>query len=146
MDTELFEHIASEEFARVPERFAARLKNVALLVENEPNEVTRKEEGLTSGTTLLGLYRGVPLNARGDGYGVGATVPDTITLYKMPILAYAAAKSHSGQADEPAVRLAVRETIWHEIGHAFGLDEPSVDEREDEGTNYFHKTQAQKKE
>ncbi len=139
MDTKLFEHIVAEEFTKVPERFAVRLKNVVLLVEDEPNEYTRKEEKLTNGTTLLGLYRGTPLNARGEWYGVGVTMPDTITIYRMPVLAYAVSKSPNGQVDELAVRRVVRETIWHEVGHAFGLDEPSVDERENEGTNYFHK-------
>jgi len=31
----------------------------------------------------------------------------------------------------------VRETIWHEVGHYFGLEEEPINEREGEGTNRF---------
>lgn len=132
-----FERIAAEEFDRVPERFAKRLKNVALLVEDEPGEEVRKEEGLGPGETLLGLYHGIPATERGDFYS--GVMPDTITLFRRPLLAEAGqllAGRRAGDFDS-AVRLAVRETLWHEIGHYFGLDEPHVHEREEAGTNDF---------
>ncbi|MEK9177125.1 MAG: metallopeptidase family protein, partial [Patescibacteria group bacterium] len=80
-----FEAIVAEAFSLVPEKFRSKVKNVALLVEAEPDEATRKAEGLGQGDTLLGLYRGIPRTERGDGYGVGPTMPDTITIYREPI-------------------------------------------------------------
>lgn len=126
MDKARFEEIAAEEFARVPERFARRLTNVALLVEDG------------EGSELLGLYQGVPATERGEGYGNLGTLPDTITLFYKPLLAEAAylATDRVLPFDE-AVRQATRETLWHEIGHQFGMTEDDVEGREGEGTNRF---------
>ena len=132
MPRELFEKIVAEEFLRaVSEQFRARIKNVAVLVEWEPDARTRREEELSEDETLLGLYRGVPNTARGSEYGVGATLPDTITLFQRPIEGEAteiAAKEHIDM--ETATRRIVRETIWHEFAHYFGMDEEEVRERE----------------
>ena len=83
---------------------------------------------------MLGLYHGIPLTERGSEYGVGGTMPDTITLYRLPILEEA---SEMDRAFRDAVRIVVRETLWHEVGHYFGLPEHGVNEREEEGTNRF---------
>lgn len=130
MDEETFRYIVAEEYAQVPEKFARKLKNVALLVEDEPSLEVRRQEGLSAHESLLGLYQGIPQTARGIDYGVGPTLPDTITLYRLPILDEAAREG-------VLVRDVVRETIWHEIGHYFGMDEGMVGRREEEGTNTF---------
>lgn len=138
MNTKTFEQLVTEEYARIPEEFAVRLKNVALLVEDVPDAVTRKEEKLSDNLTLLGLYRGVPLNARGEWYGVGAVVPDTITLYRKPIQMRAMGEEHTkDNPSDTALRKVIKETLWHEIGHALGLDESMVEAREARGTNHF---------
>jgi predicted Zn-dependent protease with MMP-like domain len=124
MDRNEFERLVEEEYANaIPEKFRDLIHNVALLVEDEPDGATRMEEGLGPHETLLGLYRGIPATARGDHYGVGSTLPDTITLYMLPILEEAAAMSQD-------VRQVIRETIWHEVAHHFGYDEGQVRGRE----------------
>ena len=132
MHRELFKKIVAEEFPRaVPEKFRARLKNVAVLVEDEPDNETRLEEGLSEAETLLGLYRGIPNTARGAEYGVGATLPDTITLFQWPIEEEARAVAAEERIDiDAATRKVVRETIWHEVAHYFGMDEGEVRGRE----------------
>src|SRR3990172_3783876 len=85
MTREAFEQLVEEGFLLLPEKFRAQIKNVALLVEDEPSEEVRTQEGLEGEETLLGLYQGIPNTARGDSYGVGPTLPDTITLYQLPI-------------------------------------------------------------
>jgi predicted Zn-dependent protease with MMP-like domain len=124
MTRDEFEKLVEEGFLLLPEKFRARIKNVALLVEDEPSEVIRTQEGLGEGETLLGLYQGIPNTVRGDSYGVGPTLPDTITLYKLPI---------EEEADETGedVRKVIAETIWHEYAHYFGMDEDEVRLRED---------------
>lgn len=134
MDEREFEQVAAEEWDAVPERFKRELENVALLVEDAPDAATLTEEGLEDGDTLLGLYRGIPRTERGEGYGVGPTLPDTITLYRLPILEEAL---ESADSPSDAIRAVVRETIWHEIGHYFGHGDEALHEREDEGTNRF---------
>lgn len=129
MTHEEFERLLEEEFERaIPEQFRPHIKNVGFLVEDEPDDATRKEEGLGPNQTLLGLYRGIPYPARGDWYGMGSTMPDTITLYQHPIEAAAL-------QDGVDVRQVIRETIWHEVAHLFGMDEHTVRAREDKRDN-----------
>ena len=85
-----FERLVGEAYEQVPEKFRAQVKNVALLIEDEPSAEDLKENGVPEGGTLLGLYKGIPLSERGDGYGVGMTMPDTITVYMKPIIRMAA--------------------------------------------------------
>lgn len=107
----------------LPEKFRSKIANVAILLEDEPSAQVRHDEELGDDETLLGLYHGIPLSERGDWYGVGETLPDTITLYKSPIL------SEAGE-DPEEIQRVVTETIWHEFGHYFGLDEYEVRKRE----------------
>ncbi len=132
MTREGFEKIVEDEFPNaIPENFRHRISNVAFLVEDEPDEATRREHELAPDETLLGLYRGVPHTARGDMYGIGEILPDTITLYLLPLEDEAEALMHEfGLSYESAMRRAVRETIWHEVAHHFGMDEDAVGERE----------------
>jgi predicted Zn-dependent protease with MMP-like domain len=128
----------------MPERFARRVKNLAVLVEEEPSEEARREEGLAEGETLLGLYCGVPATERGDFYS--GVLPDTITLYRLPLLEEAEALFEEKRAPDfrGALHLAVRETLWHEIGHYFGLGEAEVHAREVSGTNVFRYAQDER--
>jgi predicted Zn-dependent protease with MMP-like domain len=107
------------------ERYRDKIRNVAILLEDEPSEEVRLREGLGPDETLLGLYQGIPLSERGEGYGIGETMPDTITLYKIPIL-------EEAEATDGDVERVVRETMWHEFGHYFGLNEAEVQRREKE--------------
>jgi len=118
-----FEKLAAEGFERLPEWVRVKIKNVALLVEDEPSHEDREAEGLADDETLLGLYKGIPLSARGEQYGVGMTMPDTITLYQLPI-------EEAAAEDGKDVRDVVADTIWHEFAHHFGMDEHEVRERE----------------
>lgn len=101
----------------------AQIFNVAIILEDDPSESVRLAEELDDDETLLGLYQGIPLTERGVDYGVGETLPDTITLYKNPI------REEARDTDSDIARV-VRETLWHEFGHYFGLDEDSVRARE----------------
>lgn len=142
-----FEKIVADAFALVPEKFTAKVKNVALLIEDDPTEETLRESSVPAGHTLLGLYRGIPQTERGDSYGVGATLPDTITIFKNPVIRKAAEDSGVGELmewgelpTEPMkkhIRSIVRDTIWHEIAHHFGMDEFEIGQREETGTNEF---------
>ena len=118
-----FEKIVAEVgLHAVPERFRGAVKNVAFLVEDEPSDEVREEEGLAEDETLFGLYRGVPHTERGELYGVGVTLPDTITLYQKPI-------EEEGEGDSEKVREIVCETIWHEVAHHFGLGHGDMRDR-----------------
>jgi predicted Zn-dependent protease with MMP-like domain len=134
MSEEEFSALAAEEWAKVPAHFHAKIDNVALLIEDEPSADVRQEEGLEEGETLLGLYQGIPNTERGSEYGVGATLPDTITLYRLPLIEEA---EHMDREFRQAMRIVIRETLWHELAHYFGYPEEPINERESEGTNRF---------
>lgn len=123
MKREDFEEFVEEGFERLPKWVREKIKNVALFVEDEPSTKDRKQQRLSKNETLLGLYSGIPLSARGEMYGVGMTMPDTITLYQIPI-------EEAAREDGKDVRDVIAETIWHEFAHHFGIDEDGVDRRE----------------
>ncbi|MDP3725598.1 MAG: metallopeptidase family protein [bacterium] len=103
----------------VPEKFRNKIKNVVFVIEDEPSGVIKKEEGLKEDETLLGLYHGIPHTERGENYGVGVTLPDTITLYKKPI-------EEEAKGDLKRMREVIAETIWHEVAHHFGLNDSEI--------------------
>lgn len=125
MPLEDFEKLVEEGFERLPEWVRTKIKNVALLVEDEPSEEDRRLQGLEDDETLLGLYKGIPLSERGAHYGEGIVMPDTITLYRLPIL-------EAAEEDSLDVRDVIADTIWHEFAHHFGIDEDGVREREEQ--------------
>lgn len=142
MSREEFEKLVEDEFPNaVPERFRHLIKNVAFLVEDEPSRELRRREGLGPNETLLGYYHGIPATARGDSYGVGATLPDTITLFQLPIedeafhLEHSNIRANVGMSQEQCVRSVIRDTIWHEVAHHFGYDEHQVRTKEAERDN-----------
>lgn len=123
MPNEEFELLISKGYEHLPEWVREKIKNVALLVEDEPSQEDRESEGLAPNETLLGLYKSIPLSARGEFYGIGMTMPDTITLYRLPIL-------EAARDEEKSVEDVVTETIWHEFAHHFGMNEEEVRRRE----------------
>ncbi len=134
MTPEQFEQLVAEEFeSAIPEPFRDKIKNVAFLTADEPTAEVRQKERLGPGQTLLGYYQGIPYPSRGSWYGMGATLPDTITLFRLPIEEEAHRVMHrSGTSPEEAIRQVVRDTIWHEVAHHFGMNEKEVRQRESE--------------
>ena len=139
MSREEFEKLVEEGFLAIPEKFRDRVKNVAFLVEDEPSEKVRKEEGLLKNETLFGLYTGIPSTERGGFYGTGPTLPDTIIIYQKPMEEEAAKASGYGRSPDASsdafresVKKIVNDTVWHEVGHYLGLDEDGVERREKE--------------
>lgn len=124
MTLEEFDRLVAEGYDRLPEWVRAEISNVALLIEDEPSEEVRAREGLTQDETLLGYYHGVPLSERGSEYGVGITMPDTITIYRLPTL-----EMHE-ETGQPIPEI-VADTVWHEFAHHFGMDEQEVRSREE---------------
>ncbi len=125
MSDEEFEKIVADELDALPETIQKRIKNVAVVIEQEPSPEVRKREGLEGDDTLLGYYHGVPQTSRGVDYGVGAFLPDTITIFKNPVIEEALDSNCS-------VKKVVYDTLWHEFAHYFGIDEEGVQERERE--------------
>ena len=114
-----FEDLVGDALDGLPPFFQAQLDNLVVLVEVWPSRRTLREMGLLPRETLLGLYTGIPLTERTQGYNL--VPPDTITLYQGPI-ENAAAEGGEGDYHE-RVREEVRHTVIHEIAHHFGIDD-----------------------
>lgn len=138
MEAAAFEKLAYSLWKQMPEHFRSQIDNVALLIADEPDDAVRTREGLTEHDILLGLYEGIPLTHRGESYGVGIVLPDTITLYRLPIIREAEVLVAEGVVPkEDAIAHVLKETIWHEVGHYFGLTDEELHVREEAGTNVF---------
>jgi predicted Zn-dependent protease with MMP-like domain len=115
MNRYAFEKLVRHSLRRLPHTFKKRLKNISIEIENNPSQALLKDMRVESGT-LFGLYQGVPLTEREWNYG--NVLPDRIVIYQRPIEAAAVS------ADE--IEEIVMDTVMHEIGHYFGLDDDTL--------------------
>lgn len=122
MNNAEFDKLVAEGYQRLPAWVREKIRNVAVVVKDEPSAEEREREGLGEGETLLGHYHGVPLTGR--TYGDSGLLPDVITLYRSPIL-------DEARASGGDVRDVIADTVWHEFAHHFGMDEEEVRRRED---------------
>jgi len=109
ISTAEFERLVSSALDDIPDELIATMENCVVLVEelSPPGE-----------PVLLGLYDGVPLTERGQGYG--GVLPDRIFIYRQPILAIC------DTVDEVVRQVHI--TVVHEIAHHFGIDDARLHE------------------
>ena len=115
-----FEALVDRALRRLPRRFRKRLENIAVVVEEWADEATLAEMEIEPPDTLYGLYRGMELPRRDSSYG--GVLPDVITIYRGPI-------QEDCETIEEMEEL-VMDTVMHEVGHYFGLDDDRLAEFE----------------
>ena len=97
---EQFEAAAQAAVDSIPEDFKPYLENTIFIIEE------------SSPDGLMGLYEGATAMGAGEG------MPERITLYK---------RSHERAASSMEELVEeVRETILHEVGHHFGMEEDEL--------------------
>ena len=101
----------------IPTRFRRAMKNLAIVVEDEPAPGLLAEMEIEPPDTLLGLYQGIPLTERHWDYG--NALPDRILLFQGPL--------ERESDDEVDLVVAIGETLIHEVGHYFGLSEEEIE-------------------
>lgn len=114
MTNEEFEQLVKEGIDAIDQRFLQKLKNVEIVIEDNPTPEQLAKLN-ARGMLLFGLYEGIPQTKR-EGYG--QVLPDKITIFKNPI-----EQVYSKPED---IKKAVKDTVWHEIAHHFGMDEQQV--------------------
>jgi len=119
MTIEKFEELVNKGIKAIPKGFLEKLENVDIIVEEEPTPEQLRKLKIRSDSFLFGLYEGIPKTKR---WGYGQVLPDKITIFKNPIEKVA--------RSEEEIQKVVRDTVWHEIAHHFGLDEKRVKEAE----------------
>jgi predicted Zn-dependent protease with MMP-like domain len=116
-----FERLVEEALATIPRRFRRAMRNVAVVVEDEPDDEVLRSVDVEPPDTLFGLYQGTPLTERSWGYG--NALPDRISIYQRPI--------EEACDNEDEILATIAETVIHEFGHYFGLSEDEIEEIEE---------------
>jgi len=111
------EALACAALAALPAAFRAHLGDIALRVEEFPEQEVLDELGIEDPFDLTGLYTGRPLGEKSVS-DTGA-LPDMIHLYRRPLL---------DEWVETGVTLAalVTHVLVHEVGHHFGLSDADM--------------------
>ena len=121
MNRRRFEALVEKALRCLPRPFKDKIANIAVVVEDWADDETLADVGVEPPDTLYGLYCGIDLTQRDSSYG--NVLPDTIHIYQGPI--------EEDCADEAEMEELVRDTVIHEIGHYFGLDDETMEHIED---------------
>lgn len=105
---ERFEAMVDDALDKLPDEFARRLRNVVILVRD------RNEDD----PSILGLYEGVALTERTHDHT--GFLPDAIFIYKEAL--------ESVCQSEAQLAHEVEVTVFHEVGHYFGIDDAHLHE------------------
>jgi len=116
-----FERLVDEAVRTIPARFRSELRNIAIIVEDEPSDELLDEMEIAPPDTLFGLYQGTPLTER--AWDHGNALPDRILLFQGPI--------EDASDDDDDVVVNIGETLIHEVGHYFGLSEEELEDIEE---------------
>ena len=117
LEPEQFESLVRQAIDGLPIEYRRLLENVAIVVEDEPPQAVLDDFGLESPDDLLGLYSGVSRD-NDSFFNAGGQLPARISIYRGPIMRLC-------RSAEEVVR-EVRDTVVHEIGHHFGLDDDEM--------------------
>ena len=112
------EALALDALATIPAPLRAHVGNVAIQVEEFPDDEVMRDMELETPFDLLGLYQGISLD-RQSVLDVRHDV-DRIFLYRRPLLDY---WCETGED----LRHLIRHVLIHEIGHHFGLSDDDME-------------------
>ena|SRR5438045_5085761 len=100
-----FEQLVEHTLGELPAQFADLLENVVVLIEAEP-DAEDMEMLEDDDDELLGIFRTQP------------PLPHQVVIFRGPILRIARTRRDAERE--------VRETVIHELGHYFGLDDEGM--------------------
>ena len=113
MSEQEFEDVVGDALDQIPADLAEVMDNVVVLVQDEPDpEMLTEEDYDEAGLpTLLGLYDGVPLTERDEGWSM--VLPDRILIFRGPLERWCTSR------EELVEEITV--TVIHEVAHHFGI-------------------------
>ena len=114
-----FEVLAQAAFDRLPDEFRALCADVVCNVTDFAEDDVVNELEAESPFDILGLFTGIGLPQQGYAPQTGQ-MPNTIFLYRRPILDYWAENDESLGA-------IVTHVLVHEIGHHFGFSDEDME-------------------
>ena len=121
MKREHFIRLVEEVLDSLPIEFRKRIHNLAVIVEDRP-KMRKKESAWRENrphkprSLLMGVFQGVPATQKSVfDLSLG---PNRIVLYQKNI--------EEVCRNEAEIRHEVRQTVLHELGHYFGMDESQL--------------------
>ncbi|MBI3862967.1 MAG: metallopeptidase family protein [Planctomycetia bacterium] len=102
----------------LPEPFHRYLENVAVDVQEEPDErdyAVYEDRGTPAGGLLLGLFHGVPLTEQ----SYGDRSPNVVKIFRRPM--------EQASRTRGALLRNIRATVIHEFAHHFGFSEEELE-------------------
>lgn len=114
-----FEAIAAAAYAELPETFREASRDVRIMIEDFPAEEVMDALDCETPFDLLGLFHGIGI-AQGPSTPYTGQMPNTVSLYRRPILDYWA------EHDE-TLGAIIAHVLIHEIGHHFGFSDADME-------------------
>jgi len=117
-----FARLVEQVLDALPIEFRERIYNVAILVKDRPKPSKKarplalKRSAHQPRQLLLGIFQGIPATQR-RVFDI-STGPNRIILYQKNIEAVCSSAAE--------IRREVRQTILHELGHYFGINEDEL--------------------
>ena len=111
------ERLVDRALAGIPDPFRQALREVAIVVEDEPSDAQLRDNGLSVDESMYGLYEGVPRTEWAAAYALS---PNKITLFRGPL--------EDDFPDPAELEEEVRITVVHELAHHLGIDDDRLDE------------------
>ena len=120
VERERFEELVRRAMETLPPEIAERVDNVDVEVQDWPAPHQLASARVPRGSTLLGLYQGIPLTKRTGAYNM--VPPDRIIIFQGPL-------QRTARSDEELVD-RVRDVVVHEVAHHFGISDERLREIE----------------
>jgi predicted Zn-dependent protease with MMP-like domain len=114
IDDEAIESMVIDALERLPAAFREQLGSVAIVIEDEASPAELASVGASG---LFGLYHGIPRTRLSAD---AAPAPSKITIFKGPLM--------RANPWPEALAAAVADTVYHEIGHHFGISDERIQE------------------
>lgn len=111
-----FEAIVDEAVQSIPEGFHSYLQDIAIDIEDLPDQATCEDVSVSDPRALLGLYRGTPITERHSD--TPYRYPERIIIYQRNIERMCRTRRQMVEQ--------IRKTVLHEVGHHFGLTEQQL--------------------
>ena len=107
-----FDALVQRALDTIPAPFVRALDEVAVVIEDEPSLMQRREAGLGPDEGLYGLYEGIPRTEYAADWGF---LPNKITLFSAALL--------EDFPDPVELEHEVWITVVHELAHHLGIDD-----------------------
>ena len=112
-----FERLVERALAGIPSPFREHLRDVAIVIDDEPTAEQLDENGIDTDEGLYGIYEGVPITEYGADW---VAMPNRITLFRLPL--------EEDFPDPDDLAEEVRITVIHELAHHLGIDDDRLGE------------------